>query len=81
MVKKLQRRFIAITTLAITTVMIVLLAVLNIYNYGATYSEAYRILRFIADNAGEIDDINKQVKLEHSIDDEDEKKKPSEKCP
>ena len=54
MVKKIQRRFIGITTLAITAVMLVLLLVLNIYNYGATYSEAYRILRVIADNEGEI---------------------------
>ena len=77
MVKKLQHRFIAITTLAITAVMMVLLLVLNIYNYGATYSEAYRILRFIANNEGEIGEPGEQVHLEHVLDDEDNKEKPS----
>ena len=71
MLKKLQYRFISITTLAITIVMMVLLLVLNIYNYGATYSEAYRILRFIADNEGEIGSPDEEVVLEHVIDDED----------
>ena len=51
--------------------MMVLLLVLNIYNYGATYSEAYRILRFIADNEGEIGSPDEEVVLEHVIDDED----------
>ena len=51
--------------------MMVLLLVLNIYNYGATYSEAYRILRFIADNECEIGSPDEEVVLEHVIDDED----------
>lgn len=54
MIKNLQRRFIAITTLAITAVMLVLLLMLNLYNYGATYTDAYRLLRFIAENGGEL---------------------------
>ncbi len=76
MVKKLQFRFIGITTLAITIVMIVLLVVLNFYNYGATYSEAYRILRFIADNGGELEDIDEQVRIDRNIDDDDAKDTP-----
>ena len=76
MVKKLQYRFIAITTLAITAVMIILLVVLNVYNYGATYSDAYRILRFIADNEGEIGTPEEQVRIDRVTDDEDEKTEP-----
>lgn len=71
MIKKLQHRFILITSLAITIVMIVLLAVLNIYNYGATYREAYRTLRFIAENEGEIGTPKEQVHIDDT-DDEDE---------
>ena len=51
---KLQYRFIAITSFAVTIVMMVLLLMLNLYNYGETYREAYRVLRFIADSGGEI---------------------------
>ncbi|MBQ7583302.1 MAG: HAMP domain-containing histidine kinase [Lachnospiraceae bacterium] len=76
MVKKLQYRFIAITTLAITVVMIVLLVVLNMYNYGATYNEAYRILRFIADNEGEIGNPEKEVRIGRVTDDDENKKDP-----
>ncbi len=76
MVKKLQYRFIAITTLAITAVMIVLLVVLNLYNYGATYNEAYRILRFIADNEGEIGNPEAEVRIGRDIDGEDDRDEP-----
>ena len=79
MVKKLQFRFIAITTLAITIVMIVLLVVLNIYNYGATYSDAYRVLRYIAEHEGELGDVNEQVMVEPLRDDEEER--PEEPSP
>ena len=72
MFKKLQFRFIAITTLSITIVMIVLLVVLNIYNYGATYAESYRILRYIAENDGELGDVNEQVSVERVFDDGEE---------
>ena len=75
MLKKLQFRFIAITTLSITVVMMVLLLVLNLYNYGATYTEAYRILRFIADNEGEIGAPDEAVLIEHFSDDEDKESK------
>ncbi|MBO5552171.1 MAG: HAMP domain-containing histidine kinase [Lachnospiraceae bacterium] len=51
--------------------MMVLLLVLNLYNYGATYAESYRILRFIADNEGEIGSPEEEVVLEHVTDDED----------
>ncbi|MCR5747776.1 MAG: HAMP domain-containing histidine kinase [Lachnospiraceae bacterium] len=71
MIEKLQRRFIAITTLAITAVMLVLLAVLNLYNYGATYNEAYATLRFIADNKGEIGNPDAHVSIDLSNDDDD----------
>lgn len=56
--------------------MIVLLVVLNFYNYGATYSEAYRILRFIADNGGEIGNIDDQVLIGRKIDDEENREEP-----
>ena len=72
MFKKLQFRFIAITTLSITIVMIVLLVVLNIYNYRATYAESYRILRYIAENGGELGDVNEQVSVERIVDDREE---------
>ncbi len=78
MVKKLQYRFIGITTLSITVVMIVLLVVLNFYNYGATYSEAYRTLRFIADNGGDIGSIDEQVRIRRSTADEKEEPSPGE---
>lgn len=76
MVKKLQHRFIGITTLAITAVMIVLLVVLNLYNYGATYNEAYRILRFIADNGGEIGTPEEQVRIDRITDEDENKNEP-----
>ena len=77
--KKLQRRFIAITTLAITAVMLVLLLVLNLYNYGATYSEAYRILRFIAENEGEIGMPDAPVSVNRSYRDNEEESVPKPK--
>lgn len=76
MVKKLQHRFIGITTLAITAVMIVLLVVLNVYNYGATYSEAYRTLRFIADNGGEIGTPEERVRIGRVTDEDESKNEP-----
>lgn len=57
--------------------MIVLLVVLNFYNYGATYGEAYRILRFIADNGGEIGNIDEQVLIDRKIDDEEDRDEPA----
>ncbi|MCR5774560.1 MAG: HAMP domain-containing histidine kinase [Lachnospiraceae bacterium] len=70
MIKKLQYRFISITTFSIAMVMMVLLAVLNIYNYGATYNEAYRVLRFIADNEGEIGSPDREINVGPLTDDE-----------
>ena len=66
MIKNLQRRFIAITTLAITAVMLVLLLMLNLYNYGATYTEAYRLLRFIAENGGELGNSSVRISEDHA---------------
>nr|MCR5302960.1 HAMP domain-containing histidine kinase [Lachnospiraceae bacterium] len=63
MTNKLQYRFIAITSFAITLVMIVLLALLNIYNYGATYREAYKVLRYIASRGGELGEVDIRVSM------------------
>ena len=81
MVKKLQFRFIGITTLSITIVMIVLLLVLNIYNYGATYSDAYHTLRYIAEHEGELGNINEEVRVDRITDDDELEKIPEDPVP
>ena len=54
MIKKLQKKMIAVSMLAITIVLAVIIGAINIANYSSVQNNANRLMAILADNGGKM---------------------------